>query len=95
MSTELTNTSKLREFVEELKRLKIEIIRPSINESFAEFKTEKNKIYYGLGAISLRQGDMQSALIAFKKAVEMNPKDTKVQRVLGYIYDQLGGQETG
>ena len=26
MSTELTNTSKLREFVEELKRLKVEII---------------------------------------------------------------------
>ncbi len=51
MSTELTNTSKLREFVEELKRLKIEIIRPSINKCFADFKTEKNKIYYGLGAI--------------------------------------------
>ncbi len=51
MSTELTNTSKLREFVEELKRLKIEIIRPSINNSYADFKTEKNKIYYGLGAI--------------------------------------------
>ena len=51
MSTELTNTSKLREFVEELKRLKIEMIRPSINDCFAEFKAEKNKIYYGLGAI--------------------------------------------
>ena len=51
MSTELTNTSKLREFVEELKRLKIKIIRPCINECFAEFKAEKNKIYYGLGAI--------------------------------------------
>ena len=51
MSTELTNTSKLREFVEELKRLKIQIIRPSINECFAEFKAETNKIYYGLGAI--------------------------------------------
>ena len=51
MSTELTNTSKLREFVEELKRLNIEIIRPSINQCFAEFKAEKNKIYYGLGAI--------------------------------------------
>ncbi len=51
MSTELTNTSKLREFVEELKRLKIELIRPSINQCFAEFKAEKNKIYYGLGAI--------------------------------------------
>ena len=33
----LTNTSKLREFVEELKRLKIDIIRPSINKCFAEF----------------------------------------------------------
>ncbi len=51
MSTELTNTSKLREFVEELKRLKVEMIRPSINKCFAEFKAETNKIYYGLGAI--------------------------------------------
>ena len=51
MSTELTNTSKLREFVEELKRLKVEIIRPSINECFAEFKSINGKIYYGLGAI--------------------------------------------
>ena len=51
MTTELTNTSKLREFVEELKRLKIEIVRPCINDCFAEFKAEKNKIYYGLGAI--------------------------------------------
>ncbi|MDC0366485.1 DNA polymerase III subunit alpha [Pelagibacteraceae bacterium] len=51
MSTELTNTSKLREFVEELKRLKIQIIRPCINECFGEFKAETNKIYYGLGAI--------------------------------------------
>ncbi len=51
MSTELTNTSKLREFVEELKRLRIDIIRPSINKSFAEFKAIDGKIYYGLGAI--------------------------------------------
>ena len=51
MTTELTNTSKLREFVEELKRLNVEIIRPSINKCFAEFKAENNKIYYGLGAI--------------------------------------------
>ena len=37
--------------MEELKRLKIEIVRPNINECFPEFKTEKNKVYYGLGAI--------------------------------------------
>jgi len=51
MSTSLTNTSKLREYVEELKRLKVEVIRPSINNCFAEFKAETNKIFYGLGAI--------------------------------------------
>ena len=51
MSTEMTNTGKLREFVEELKRLKVEVVKPSINSCFAEFKAENNKIYYGLGAI--------------------------------------------
>ena len=51
MSTSLTNTSKLREYVEELKRLKVEVIRPSINSCFAEFKPDTNKILYGLGAI--------------------------------------------
>ena len=51
MSTELSNTDKLREFVEELKRLKIEIIRPNINLCFADFKSEKNKIFYALSGI--------------------------------------------
>ena len=51
MSTELTNTSKLREFVEELKKLKIEIIKPSINECFSDFRAIDGKIVYGLGAI--------------------------------------------
>ena len=44
MSTELTNTSKLREFVEELKRLKVEIVRPSINECHLQnLKLKKTK----------------------------------------------------
>ena len=51
MSTELTNTSKLREFVEELKKLNIEIIKPSINTCFSDFKAIKGKLFYGLGAI--------------------------------------------
>ena len=51
MSTELTNTSKLREFVEELKKLKIDIVKPSINKCFADFKAIGGKIIYGLGAI--------------------------------------------
>ena len=51
MSTELTNTSKLREFVEELKKLKVEIINPSINKCFSDFRAINGKLVYGLGAI--------------------------------------------
>ena len=51
MTTELTNTSKLREFVEELKRLKVKIIKPSLNRCFTDFKAINGEIYYGLGAI--------------------------------------------
>ena len=51
MSTSLTNTGKLREYVEELKRLNVEVVRPCINSCAADFKPETNKIYYGLGAI--------------------------------------------
>jgi DNA polymerase-3 subunit alpha len=51
MSTSSTNTDKLREYVEELKRLKVDVVRPCINSCSAEFKADTNKIYYGLGAI--------------------------------------------
>ena len=51
MSTELTNTSKLREFIEELKKLNIKIIKPSINKCFPDFRAIGGKLYYGLGAI--------------------------------------------
>ncbi|MAJ86189.1 MAG: DNA polymerase III subunit alpha [Candidatus Pelagibacter sp.] len=51
MSTEMNNTDKLREFVEELKRLKVEVVRPNINLCDSDFKTETNKIFYGLSAI--------------------------------------------
>ena len=64
MSTSLTNTSKLREYVEELKRLKVEVIRPSINNCFAEFKPDTNKIFYGLGAIKSVGFDAISNIIS-------------------------------
>ena len=51
MSNELSNTDKLSEFFEELKRLKIEIQRPCINECFEDFIPKENKLFYALGAI--------------------------------------------
>tara|TARA_B100001121_G_scaffold56723_1_gene50160 strand:- start:789 stop:4199 length:3411 start_codon:yes stop_codon:yes gene_type:complete len=51
MTMDISNQNKLSEFYEELKRLNIDVIRPDINECFAEFKTENNKFYYALGGI--------------------------------------------
>ena len=79
MSTELTNTSKLREFVEELKRLKIEIVRPSINECFVEFKAEKNKIFYGLGAIK------SVGFEAISNIVNVRKKSGKFKSLIDFI----------
>tara|TARA_B100000963_G_scaffold361981_1_gene401578 strand:+ start:1929 stop:5327 length:3399 start_codon:yes stop_codon:yes gene_type:complete len=51
MSMELSNQKKLSEFCEELKRLKVNIIRPDINTCFADFYSENNNFFYALGAI--------------------------------------------
>lgn len=51
MSMDISNQNKLSEFYEELKRLKIDIVRPDINECYAEFKTKNNKFFYALGGI--------------------------------------------
>jgi DNA polymerase-3 subunit alpha len=96
MSTTLTNTSKLREYVEELKRLKVEVIRPSINNCFAGFKAEKNKIFYGLGAVKSVGFDAISNIVnerekngKFKTFTDfinrMNPKDVNKLQLEGLV----------
>ena len=51
MTMDLSNQNKLSEFYEELKRLRINIIRPDINECFADFRTLNGNFYYALGGI--------------------------------------------
>ena len=51
MTMDISNQNKLSEFYEELKRLNVEVIRPDINECFADFKTIDDKFYYALGGI--------------------------------------------
>ncbi|MDC3117863.1 DNA polymerase III subunit alpha [Candidatus Pelagibacter sp.] len=51
MTMDISNQNKLSEFYEELKRLNIEIVRPDINECYADFRTDGEKFYYALGAI--------------------------------------------
>ncbi len=51
MTMDISNQNKLSEFYEELKRLKIQVVRPDINECFADFKTIDDNFYYALGGI--------------------------------------------
>src|SRR5210317_408725 len=51
MTMDISNQNKLSEFYEELKRLNVEVIRPDINECFADFRTENDNFYYALGGI--------------------------------------------
>ncbi len=51
MTMDISNQDKLSEFYEELKRLNVEVIRPDINECYADFRTIDNKFYYALGGI--------------------------------------------
>ena len=51
MTMDISNQNKLSEFYEELKRLNIEVLRPDINECFADFRTENGKFFYALGGI--------------------------------------------
>jgi len=51
MTMDISNQSKLSEFYEELKRLDIKIVRPDINECYADFRTDGDKFFYALGGI--------------------------------------------
>ncbi len=51
MSNELSNTDKLSEFFEELKRLNIQVQSPCVNECYADFIPKENTLFYALGAI--------------------------------------------
>jgi DNA polymerase-3 subunit alpha len=51
MTMDISNQNKLSEFYEELKRLNVEVIRPDINECYADFRATDDKFYYALGGI--------------------------------------------
>ena len=79
MSSELTNQLKLNDFYEELKRLKINIHRPCINNCFAEFRSSKAKFYYALGAIK------NVGFEAINQIVQEREKNGKFQSISNFI----------
>ena len=51
MTMDISNQNKLNEFYEELKRLDIVVVRPDINDCFADFRTDGKIFFYALGGI--------------------------------------------
>ncbi|MBI4397859.1 MAG: DNA polymerase III subunit alpha [Candidatus Omnitrophica bacterium] len=51
LTSEKDNTDKLVRYIEEVKRLGIQILPPSVNESEAEFTSGDGKIRFGLSAV--------------------------------------------
>jgi len=96
MTMDISNQNKLSEFYEELKRLNIKIVRPDINECFADFRTEGEKFYYALGAIKAVGYEAVSNIVKertnngkFKSIKDfinrVNPKDINKLQLEGLV----------
>ncbi len=96
MTMDISNQNKLGEFYEELKRLKINIIRPDINKCFADFRSENGNFYYALGSIKSVGFEAVSNIV--KERVEnghfnsindfikrINPKDINKLQLEGLV----------
>ena len=96
MTMDISNQNKLSEFYEELKRLNIDVIRPDINECFADFKSEDGKFFYALGAIKAVGLDSISRIVnerltngkftSIKNFIKrVNPKDINKLQLEGLV----------
>jgi len=79
MSNELSNTDKLSEFFEELKRLDINVCLPNINDCFAEFVPKKESLFYALGAIK------NVGFEAVSKIIKEREKNGKFKSISDFI----------
>ena len=79
MSNELSNTDKLSEFFEELKRLEIKVYLPCVNECFAEFVPQENSLFYALGAIK------NVGFEAISQVIQEREKNGKFKSISDFI----------
>ena len=79
MSNELSNTDKLSELFEELKRLGIKVCLPCVNESFAEFVPQGSSLFYALGAIK------NVGFEAISQVVQEREKNGKFKSISDFI----------
>ena len=96
MTMELSNQNKLSEFYEEIKNLRINIVRPDINACFAEFKSNDKDFYYALGAIKnvgyeaisniVKEREKNGKYKSLKDFIKrVNPKDINKLQLEGLV----------
>ena len=104
ITMDISNQNKLSEFYEELKRLKVEIVRPDINNCFADFISKDDKFYYALGGIKAVGSEAISNVVkervtngkfsSIKDFIKrVNPKDINKLQLEGLVkagaFDEL------
>ncbi len=96
MTMDISNQNKLSEFYEELNRLDVEVVRPDINECFADFRAIDGKFYYALGGIKAVGYEAISNIIKERSAngkfssiddflKRVNPKDINKLQLEGLV----------
>jgi DNA polymerase-3 subunit alpha len=96
MTMDISNQNKLSEFYEELNRLNVEVVRPDINECFADFRSIDGKFYYALGGIKAVGYEAISNIIEERTANgkfssiydflnRVNPKDINKLQLEGLV----------
>ena len=96
MTMDISNQNKLSEFYEELNRLNVDVVRPDINECYADFRASDGKFYYALGAIKAVGYDTISNIIQERIAngkflsindfvKRVNPKDINKLQLEGLV----------
>ncbi|HET9458927.1 MAG TPA: DNA polymerase III subunit alpha [Sphingomicrobium sp.] len=68
MSFDMTQTDKLAQFVEDMRRGGVECLQPSINESAAHFTVEEGGVRYALGALKGVGEKAMEAVVAEREA---------------------------
>ncbi|MCE5252434.1 DNA polymerase III subunit alpha [bacterium] len=65
LTSEMDNTDRIVKFIEECRRMNIEVLPPDVNKSFAHFTVDDGNVRFGLGAVkNVGLGAIESIIAA-------------------------------
>ena len=67
MTSVMGNTSKIAQYIQDCKRIGIDVLQPDINKSFGKFTVDSGKIRFGLSAVKNVGWNMIDAIVRARK----------------------------